>query len=116
MKGVKKCYGLLLVSLITLGVSLSVCSGNINALKHEYAGIPLLDPQVPSSSSRGYDCSSGKCLKPASGFDISRQSVSSFGGTFTLEFNGDSYNSSYDSISPLYSSSPSSSPSSDSAF
>ena len=38
MKGVKKCCGLLLVSLITLGLSLSV-SSDVNALKHSYSSL-----------------------------------------------------------------------------
>lgn len=48
MKGVKKCYGLLLALLIMFGLSLSVCLDS-NALKHDYNGIPFLAPLVPNS-------------------------------------------------------------------
>lgn len=46
MKGNKLCFGLLFALAITLGLSLSVCSEDTNALKHEYQGLSLLSPVV----------------------------------------------------------------------
>lgn len=46
MKGVKKCFGVLLVLSIMVGLSLSVYLEDSSALLHDYSSVPLLTPYV----------------------------------------------------------------------
>lgn len=91
MKGVKKCFGLLLLCSITFGLSLSVCSGDINALKHEYNSLLVLNSPLPlrtNSSSRYFDWNSQDTT-----------SNYTFGGSgFGLEFANDAWKDEYSSI------------------
>ena len=92
MKRSKSCYGLLLVLVTIFGLSLNVSSG-VNALKHEYNGIPVLLPWACIT----HDSSTGlNSLE----FDYSEcQTDTSLGSSFSMSFEGDSYDSSYDSLS-----------------
>lgn len=59
MKGVKKCYGLLLALFIMVGLSLSVCSADTNALKYSFDSFPLYravysDTSAPSGENFGF--------------------------------------------------------------
>ena len=92
MKRSKLCYGLLLALVTIFGLFLNV-SSDVSALKHEYNGIPVLDPTAGYS----YDSSTGRqslCFDYSScGGDIG------LGSSFSISFEGDSYDSSYDSLS-----------------
>ena len=73
-------------------------SSNSFALQHEYLGIPYGSSEVPSPS---YDSSSNSKY-----LDWSNTTEhTSDGSGLVLEFEGDSYNSSYSSLNPRYSSS-----------
>ena len=103
MKGDKKCFGLLLAFFIIFGLSLSVCSVDTNALKYEYMAIPFLEPVLPSSDlfNNCYEFVNGSYRAPSSGFSINNCSNMGFGNgvsNFSLEFDGDSYDSSYSDL------------------
>lgn len=99
MKGVRKCFGLLSVLVITFGLSLSVFSIDTNALKHEYVGIPYDSFIIPSPS---YDSSTDTLFLNWNTVD---QPLTTDGSSLELKFEGDSHQSSYSSLMPLYSSS-----------
>ena len=92
MKRSKLCYGLLLALVTIFGLSLNV-SSDVNALKHEYNGIPVLSPTACFS----YDSSTGH---QSISYDYSDCGGSGFGlgSSFSISFEGDSYDSSYDSL------------------
>lgn len=92
MKRSKLC-GLLLALFTIFGLSLSV-SSSTSALRHNYAGVPLMSPSLPyefifDSNSHSYS------------FDWSASGVNTIAlmPTFFIQFQGDSYQSDYDNLS-----------------
>lgn len=97
MKGNKLCFGLLSALVTIFGLSLSVFS-DVNALKHEYVGIPYFQTHIPYPD---YDSDSGVKYLDWNSNNFSGD----YGSSLELKFEGDSHDSSYSSLSPRFSAS-----------